>query len=245
MDKLYYIWLELIERNNKLFNMDLYKRIIARFKNIKEFYDSSFNIEYFKGKTFDLDIPSSVIITILDNNIKSEAIEYLKIIMNKNGRIISFEDIDFYSKLYSVVFCYIVFEDIDLNKKNIYVLDEEYFSKYGKNLVKYFSKEIVMNNGNVLKISFLDRDREYTSICFISSVKEAKILNSITDYVLVIEAKYEPYTVELIDNFIDGGIEIFVVPSNIFKDTSYFSNYLIQQGANVLLNKHDLKYLIC
>ena len=38
--------------------------------------------------------------------------------------------------------------------------------------------------------------------------------------------------------------EVLVVPSTVFNKNSYFSNYLIKQGADVLLNKWDLKFVL-
>ena len=38
--------------------------------------------------------------------------------------------------------------------------------------------------------------------------------------------------------------DIYVVPSNIFNKNSYFSNYLIKQGADILLNKQDIKFIV-
>ena len=34
--------------------------------------------------------------------------------------------------------------------------------------------------------------------------------------------------------------EIYVTPSNITNKNAVFSNYLIKQGANVILNKYDI-----
>ena len=64
------------------------------------------------------------------------------------------------------------------------------------------------------------------------------------DYLVIIEAKYEEEVIKLVDMLLQNNKDIYVVPSNIFNKNSYFSNYLIKQGADILLNKQDIKFIV-
>lgn len=66
----------------------------------------------------------------------------------------------------------------------------------------------------------------------------------VVNSIIVIEARYEAKIVNLVNCFLENGKDIFVVPSNIFRKNSYFSNFLIKQGAEIILNKQDLKYIL-
>ena len=71
-----------------------------------------------------------------------------------------------------------------------------------------------------------------------------EIFLKILDCLVIIEAKYEEEAIKLVDTLLQNNKDIYVVPSNIFNKNSYFSNYLIKQGADILLNKQDIKFII-
>ena len=67
---------------------------------------------------------------------------------------------------------------------------------------------------------------------------------NVIDLMVIVEARYEEKIVNLVNCFLEKGKDIYVVPSNVFRKNSYFSNFLIKQGADVILNKQDLKYIL-
>ena len=67
------------------------------------------------------------------------------------------------------------------------------------------------------------------------------LLSCIVDNLVLIEAKYTKRNVEFIDNVLNHGKNIYVVPGNIFNSSNYFSNYLIKLGANIILSNRDIK----
>ena len=64
------------------------------------------------------------------------------------------------------------------------------------------------------------------------------------DIFIIIEARYEEKIVKTVNYLVENSKDIYVVPSNIFRKNSYFSNYLIKQGADIILNKNDLKFIL-
>ena len=64
------------------------------------------------------------------------------------------------------------------------------------------------------------------------------------DILVIVEARYEEKIIKLVDEMAKSAKEVLVVPSTVFNKNSYFSNYLIKQGADVLLNKWDLKFVL-
>lgn len=73
-----------------------------------------------------------------------------------------------------------------------------------------------------------------------------ELIVSISNLCLIIQAKYDKnmYIKNIVEMFLEQGKEVLVVPGNIYCKFSYFSNYLIKEGAEIILNKHDIdKYL--
>ena len=60
------------------------------------------------------------------------------------------------------------------------------------------------------------------------------------DVLFLIEARYERDIVNLVDNLLNLGKEILVLPGDVWNKNCYFSNFLIREGAGVILNINDL-----
>ena len=67
---------------------------------------------------------------------------------------------------------------------------------------------------------------------------------TIADVILIPEAKYTSYSNTLVSNFLDFGKDILVIPGDIWNKNSFFSNFLIREGANVILNINDLNIFL-
>lgn len=247
--------------NNK-FNIKIYKNLIEKFNNIENLYNKSKNYEGFSKIIENEDIAQSIIKLLTEDNIKEEVNIKYNEFLEKNFKIITIEDKEYLLDLNesSNCFCIIASKNIFLNKSSIYIYYNEYFTKFAKNIISYFSKIISSQNCNVIcdyqtndleniqveildwyNLNYVDYGNYiiFPNICAYYNY----ILNRIR-FLIIIEARYEEKIVNLVDYFLENGKDIYVVPSNVFRKNSYFSNYLIKQGAEVILNKQDLKYLV-
>ncbi len=264
MDKIEYVWLEEVRKNNTKFNYNMLKKIL-KFLNIslKGLYCQLFNVEMLKQ---NIKIDISIIQDILNNDIKEKSIMLYKKIKENGLKIVTIEDKEYPKKILDrildIPFCILVDNElsINLNNKNVYFFYDSYYSKSAIRIINYFAKIVKVENGNIfseynfqdkMNINIIDFDS------YICNVKEsakyivlynkndvAQFKANIIDILIIIEARYELGIVSLVDSYLELGKDIYVVPSNIFRANGYFSNYLIKQGAQILLNKWDLKYIL-
>ncbi len=62
-----------------------------------------------------------------------------------------------------------------------------------------------------------------------------ELIGAICDELYVLEANYKCGVIKAIDSAIDMSNDIYVLPGSVFSKNSKLSNYLISQGANILL----------
>lgn len=260
MNKLYFLWLQKIANINNNLNVQVYEN-----KEIKSYLKKVFNNEM--DNKFELEkigFDESIINNILDKNIKEEIATLYDKIIDFKYEIITIEDEKYPRCLLGndmdIPFCYITNCKVNLNNKNIYLYYDSYYTKFAKNLIVYFGRIITENKCNIFseynsnklqKIDILSCDM-FESI-YISNSNVVILPNnkyiynfkySIISALILIEAKYEKEIVEIVDYLLKINKDIYVVPSNIFRENSYFSNYLIKQGADIILNKWDLKFIL-
>ena len=206
-------------------------------------------------------LEKSIITLLKDDNIKM-ILNKLYINLSKlNLSLITLEDYNYILKYdwrrMEVPFCIIINKNVNLNNKNILMYYSDYYSKSAIYTLKFLSKIIKQNSGN--SISYYESEN-ITSIKIISyeNILEIDSKNIIlsnkkytlffllmfVDYFIIIEARFENKIQSLVDLFLESGKEIYIVPSNIFNKNSYFSNYLIKQGANIIVNVNDLKLIL-
>ncbi|MGN1013131.1 MAG: hypothetical protein ACI4ON_04830 [Clostridia bacterium] len=262
MDKIYFLWLQKIACKNSKLNIRIYEEKILPYKEllIKEFNEE---INY-KEDLYRLNLDNSIINNFLDKNIKEEVKELYNKIKKYEFSIITIEDEEYPRKLLNIptnpIFCYITNTKFNLNNKNVYVYFNDYFTKYARNLISYFAKIISEEKANLIteyegrkieKINIISEDmfkniEKNKENCIIIPVNcyldEFRV--NLIDILVIIEAKYEIQIVNIVDKIIGMGKDIYVVPSNIYNKNSYFSNYLIKQGADIILNKWDLKFIL-
>ena len=235
-------------------NIYIYNEIIERYIELK-------NIFYIND--IDINIDKNIISLLKNDNIKKIA-ENIYIRLKANNKIIiTILDKEYprnlLNKYNNIPFCIICDRKINLNTKNIYFYFNEYFSKYGRKALTYFIKNFKSNNCNVfskyvddknicLNVKYINlTDIENFDLKKENNIYVSKIYTNIffkiIDFLIIIEAKYEEDIVKLVDIFLENNKDIYVVPSNIFSKNSYFSNYLIKQGADILLNKQDIKFI--
>lgn len=257
MDKKYYIWLQIIQDKNSDFNYNILK-IILDFLNIDliKLYNVEFDINLLKK--FNL-VSQSIIQAILDNDIKEELEQLMKRITEKELYTITMKDNLYPKRLIEryedFPFCIFTNKKINFNRKNIYLYYDDQFTNYGKKVLNYFLKNIDCKKENIYTSYNIKNNIECLTIdeyngedknCLITLNNKQKInlFYLIVDIVIIVEAGYKEEIVNLVDNFLNYNKDIYCVPSNIFGNNCYFSNYLIKQGADIILNKWDLKFIL-
>lgn len=248
-----FLWLMLIEE----IDYQMYKRMITIFGSISEIYRQSQNKELFQRKIYSNDIVISN--KIYSQELKNKADIIYTNLLNQDIKIISLDSTLYPKKLlniYNPPFVILEYGDVISkmrNQKMIYFY-ENHLSKFGKKVYQYFNyhikykmlrigekekSDIFVEKENILDEKYVNRSQD-NRIIIPHSKNSLEMILGLTDYLLIIEARYNQDTKNMVNNIIEQGKEILVVPGNIFNKNHYFSNYLIQEGATVLLNKYDL-----
>ena len=227
-------------------------------KLIKEYFTLE---NLFYKKIIEVNIDKEILFLLESDNIKNKAKNIYNKLKSQNKNIITILDKEYpkvlLDKISNIPFCIICDRKINFNNKNIYIYFKDYFSKYGIKVLNYFIKIFSNNNCNVfskykekcLKIKYISisniNEYNFKENCYIYISKlYMEIFLKILNCLVIIEAKYEEEAIKLVDTLLQNNKDIYVVPSNIFNKNSYFSNYLIKQGADILLNKQDIKFII-
>ena len=227
-------------------------------KLIKEYFTLE---NLFYKKNIEVNIDKEIVFLLESDNIKNKAKNIYNKLKLENKNIITILDEEYpkvlLNKNNDIPFCIICDRKINFNNKNIYIYFKDYFSKYGIKVLNYFIKIFSNNNCNVfskykekcLKIKYISisniNEYNFKENCYIYISKlYMEIFLKILDCLVIIEAKYEEEAIKLVDTLLQNNKDIYVVPSNIFNKNSYFSNYLIKQGADILLNKQDIKFIV-
>ena len=227
-------------------------------KLIKEYFTLE---NLFYKKIIEVNIDKEILFLLESDNIKNKAKNIYNKLKSQNKNIITILDKEYpkvlLDKISNIPFCIICDRKINFNNKNIYIYFKDYFSKYGIKVLNYFIKIFSNNNCNVfskykekcLKIKYISisniNEYNFKENCYIYISKlYMEIFLKILDCLVIVEAKYEEEAIKLVDTLLQNNKDIYVVPSNIFNKNSYFSNYLIKQGADILLNKQDIKFII-
>ncbi len=264
MDKIEYVWLEEIRKSNGNFNYNVLQEILEFLDiSLKDLYYDSFNKEILK---LNIKIDISIIYDILNNDIKEKAIKLYKKTKENGLKIVTIEDKEYPKKILyrtlDIPFCILVDNEmsINLNNKNVYFFYDSYYSKSAIRTINYFAKIVREEKGNIFSEynfqnninthiidfdSYLFKAKEREKYIVLYNKNDiAQFKANLIDVLIITEARYELGVVSLVDSYLALGKEIYVVPSNIFRVNGYFSNYLIKQGAQILLNKWDLKYIL-
>ena len=234
--------------------------------NVKELYNQTKDRDKFVMQLgdFNIKIEKNIIDLLTNNDIKKDSVKVYFNICKQKLNIITYEDKNAF-KIFNDMgekapFCILLKGDINLNTKNAYIYYRDYFTKFAQTLVRYFSKIIIDCKCNVVS-EYKNKDIEFLYIKSIDIFNIDKISEdnciilpnykyfndffiNFIDILIIVEARYDKDIVELTNLMLDIGKSICVVPSNIFRKNSYFSNYLIKQGADIILNRQDLKFIL-
>lgn len=243
----------------------LYSKFEVSFGSIKEMYEISNNSLKFKqilikNKMF---FSNEVINKLVSSKLKIQSEKLLNIIHNMNIKIQKVKINDKY--LYT--FVYGNTNLLKCTRKKLYIFCDNNTSKYGIEKCKYFlncknvkeninvcigSKNIkknscnisIVNIENVSELRTIEIERLDINNLYIFSLYNIICMLTIADVILIPEAKYTSYSNTLVSNFLDFGKDILVIPGDIWDKNCFFSNFLIREGANVILNINDLNIFL-
>lgn len=213
-----------------------------------------------KNKMF---FSNEVINKLVSSKLKIQSEKLLNIIHNMNIKIQKVKINDKY--LYT--FVYGNTNLLNCTRKKLYIFCDNNTSKYGIEKCKYFlnrknvkeninvcigSKNIkknscnisIVNIENVSELRKIEIERLDINNLYIFSLYNIICMLTIADVILIPEAKYTSYSNTLVSNFLDFGKDILVIPGDIWDKNCSFSNFLIREGANVILNINDLNIFL-
>lgn len=213
-----------------------------------------------KNKIF---FSNEVINKLLNSKLKIQSEKLLNIIYSMNIKIQKIKVNDRY--LYTFVYGNINL--LNSTGKKLYILCDNSTSKYGiekcnyflncKNVKEYInvcigSKNIkknscnisIVNIENVSELRTIEIERLNINNLYIFNLYDVCYMLTISDIMLIPEAKYTSYSNTLVSNFLYFGKDILVIPGDIWNKNCFFSNFLIREGANVILNITDLNIFL-
>lgn len=244
-------------------NYDVYCSLINIFSNAFTLFECTKDRDKFKSiiHSRKIFIPRNIYSKLISNELKEKLNKVYLNLVNQNIKIIPIIS-DEYPKnllnIYNPPLAILTYGNVIFNNKKIVYVYDENLSKFGKKVYKYFNYyiknkmlmigntkecDILIKNENIFDENYVNNLQGSFILISNNNIKNVLILG-IIDYLLIIEAKYNKDTKDMVNNILENGKEILVVPGNIFNKNHYFSNYLIQEGATVLLNKYDLDKFI-
>ncbi len=267
-----YVWLSTISDFNYLIYLRLLRvfgTIEELFYSTKE--KMKFRETLIKENIF---LSRNLIEDLTSEHIKSFSLKIYDYLISNNIKIISVDSKNYPKKLFNLFnspICIYIKGDIDLLKNSlVYLHHDDNFSIYGKNI--YVDISMYLRNKNVYKVGIkgensdiivksinkakffedinliLNSEKNY--IFVITSINskfiDLEVLACFIDFCVIPEFGYEKevYIKFLIDILINESKDILVAPGSIYSKLSYFSNYLLKEGAEMLLSKKDLdKYI--
>src|SRR5574344_966158 len=241
---------------------NVYNNFVSIFGNIQNMYLKSKDVTLFKSILYQNKIFFSNVILekLLDSNLK---IQSRKLYLSLQNKGILVEKV----KVVEKYFFTCVYGNLDLlysNKKKGYFYYSTDISQYGIEKYNYFSCNnlnyinvctsierinkqknniVIININNISQIRSFELDVPKDNLYIFSVNNEFRYLY-ISDFMLLVEAKYEKNIVYLTDNMLSNGKDILVIPGDVWDRNCFFSNFLISNGAGVILHIKDLEYFI-
>lgn len=107
------------------------------------------------------------------------------------------------------------------------------------------SNEIVIYQiSNLSELRSINTSKLSKENAYFFTLNYNQFLSSICDILIFVEAKYTKESAYLVDSILELGKDILVLPGDVWNKNCYFSNYLIKEGANVVLGIDDLNYYL-
>jgi DNA processing protein len=253
-----YIWLSICVKLDYL----TYINLLKIFEDAKDIYVSSKDKDNFL-KTLKINcisISYSIFSNLVNPTLKSKAIKMFQNLCSNNIKLINI-----HSKLYPNQLTNIFNPPLVLFAYgNISLLKNKKVYTYGSNdfnldIDETYSKFYeCMNKNNISIVS--DRVTEYSNIIYLPHIKkidredvlvisdrinENTFINyeyiiGISDCLFITHSSYNMKAAMIVDLILEQGKDILVIPGNIYDKDTYFSNYLIKDGAICIISKTDL-----
>ena len=103
---------------------------------------------------------------------------------------------------------------------------------------------VIYEISNISELRSIDTSKLNKNSVYLFTLKFNDYLSWICDVLLLVEAKYSKECVFMVDSMLESGKDILVLPGDVWNKNCYFSNYLIKEGANVILGIDDLNYYL-
>ena len=100
------------------------------------------------------------------------------------------------------------------------------------------SNKIIISDIKNIENSLKNKQNKDVLNIFVNLNKNDDI-SCFIDKLIIINASYKKDIVYLVDSMLEQGKDVYVVPNNILNKSAYFSNYLISEGAKVVINLNN------
>lgn len=253
-----YVWLSVYVKLDYL----TYINLLKIFKNAKHIYISSKDKDKFLKmlKFGDIYINYKVYSKLIDSQLKIKAYELFSDLNKSNIKVINIHSRYYPKQLINIfnppltIFAY---GNLSLlKKKSIYVYNSNNFSVNGKRIYNEFCEYMSKNDISIISDTLV----EYSNIIYLPYIKKInkkdilvisdrleessyvnyEYITGISDSLFIAESNYNIKVATIVDIILEQGKDILVVPGSIYNKESYFSNYLIKDGAICITSKTDL-----
>jgi len=253
-----YVWLSICVKLDYL----TYINLLKVFNDVKDIYVNTKDKDKFLKilRLNCIHISYSIFCDLVDLELKVKSIELYQSLCAKDIKIINI-----HSKYYPVhlinVFNppLVIFASGNLallKNKMVYTYNSNDFSvTYNK---KYYEFYESMNENNISIVS--DALTEYSTIVYLPYIKKIdrkdilvisdkldenalinyEYITGMSDCLFIPEASYNIKAAMIVDLILEQGKDILVIPGSIYNKETYFSNYLIKDGAICITSKTDL-----
>lgn len=250
-------------------NYILVLRLLKAFNSIENLYNVSNNRYLFRNILVqnNIKISNKFFSDFTNLSLKEKASNIYNNLLRQNVKFINIFSSHYPYELKSIInapilICY--YGDINLlSKKKVYIykssnIDNHKYDSICSEVYNLNDVVCINKEKNTETIMFIDIDLFNQNffiptnfspcnlyILYPSNLNyKYELIASMTDYLLILNASYNNIIYNLTSNMLDFGKEILVVPGDIQDKNCYFSNYLLKEGACIILNKEDIKFIL-
>lgn len=249
-DDFYLTWIGLM----KNINIDILIKLISNLSyDLKALYEISKEEEKFRKYIIKnkISIFRQTYDEIIDGNLKEKSKKFYLFIKKQNIEVIStfssqsYFDYSSHKNFIPVLFIFGNKKIFNLKKYFVYseknsseILEIEEKLKAQANRKGYALVETKDGKNVDIVVTTLDQTFNITNnkkkLYIFSNIEAWQIISYIFDTLVIINSKYKLRIVNVVENSLNLNKEIKVIPNSILDKNSYFSNYLIYQGADIL-----------
>ena len=117
-------------------------------------------------------------------------------------------------------------------------------SRYGKVVIAKLLPSLIDHEVVTINVGGCNREiMKYKNVKVFAGENFEKLNEEVANYadcLVIIEGGPKSGTILLAEKFVEKNKEVWVVPGRIFDEGSFVANFLIKNGANVLVDVDDL-----